>query len=112
MDTLDPKYLLEKLDVVFDSLKSAAKLNVPLGFVLKTVEDRSYRYYYAHKNCTTLGTSKFVATAEDLTKMMKPLSYADVIESCTRNEPTKTEILQVDKGYIFRSNTQRGSHGL
>ena len=40
MDTLNPEYLLEKLDVMFDSLKGAAKLNVPFGFVLKNVEDR------------------------------------------------------------------------
>ena len=30
MDTLVPKYLMEKLDVVFDSLKCAAKLNFAL----------------------------------------------------------------------------------
>ena len=45
MDTLDPKYLLEKLDVVFDSLTCAAKLNVALGLVLRKVDDRSCRYY-------------------------------------------------------------------
>ena len=31
----DPKYMLEKLDVVFDGLKGAANLNVAFGFVLK-----------------------------------------------------------------------------
>ena len=34
MDTLDLKYLLEKLEVLFDSRKCAAKLNVSFGFVL------------------------------------------------------------------------------
>ena len=43
MDILDPKYLLETLDVVFDSLKSAAKFNVPFGFVPKNVEDGIYK---------------------------------------------------------------------
>ena len=43
MDASDPKYLLEKLDVVFDSLKRAAKLTVALGFPLKNVEDGSFR---------------------------------------------------------------------
>ena len=32
MDTLDPKYLLEKLDVVVDSLNCAARLKVELSF--------------------------------------------------------------------------------
>ena len=41
MDTLDSKYLLEKLDFVIDSLKRAVKLNVKLGFLLKNIEDGS-----------------------------------------------------------------------
>ena len=34
-DTLYPKYLLKNLEVVFDSVKCAAKRNVAFGFVLK-----------------------------------------------------------------------------
>ena len=55
MDCLDPKYLVEKPDVVFDSLKRAAKINVAFGFLLENVEDRNCRscmFYYAHKNST------------------------------------------------------------
>ena len=37
MDTLDRKHLFKKLDVVFDSLKCAAKMNVTDGFVLKNL---------------------------------------------------------------------------
>ena len=43
MDTLDPEYQLEKLDVVFDSLKCSAKMNVTFSFSLKNVEDGSCR---------------------------------------------------------------------
>ena len=43
MDTLDPEYLLEELDVLFDSFKCAAKLIVAFGFVLKNVGDGSCR---------------------------------------------------------------------
>ena len=38
MDVLDPKYLLELLVVVFDSLRCAAKLKVALSFVLRKRE--------------------------------------------------------------------------
>ena len=44
MDTRDPKNLLEKSNVVFDSLKCPAKLNVALRFVLRNVADGSCRY--------------------------------------------------------------------
>ena len=50
MDTLDPKYLLENLDIVFASLKCADRLNIAFEFVLKDVEVASCRQYYARKN--------------------------------------------------------------
>ena len=40
MQTLEPKYLLEKLEVVFYSLKCAAKLNKPFNFELKNKKKR------------------------------------------------------------------------
>ena len=84
MDTQDPKCLLEKLDVVFDSLKRAAKLIVAFGFVLKNVEDGGCRYKYAQENITLMERSILVATTEDLTKSKNLLSKTCVIESCTR----------------------------
>ena len=56
---LNSKYPLEKIDVVFNSLKCAAKLNVAFGFVLKNVENGSCRYDYAQDNFTLLEKSKF-----------------------------------------------------
>ena len=84
MDSLDPKYLLEKLVVVFDSLICSAKLNVAFGFVLENVEDGSCRYYYAQEKITLMERSKLVATAEDVTKMKIILNSIDVYESCTK----------------------------
>ena len=42
LSTVDPKNLLEKLDVDFDSFKCAAKLNVAIEFVLKNVKDEIF----------------------------------------------------------------------
>ena len=86
MYTLDPKYLMENPDVTFDSLKSAAKLNVAFGFLLKNLEDGSFRYYYARKKKTLLERSKLLATTEDLTIVRKLLNNTEVIESCTREK--------------------------
>ena len=83
MDTLHPKYLLEILDVVFDSLNCAAKWNVAIGFVLRNVEDGKCRHLYAHEKDTLLERSKRMATTEDLTKLRDLPSNTDVIESCT-----------------------------
>ena len=42
MENLDLKYLLENLEVVFDSLICAAKMNVAFGFVFNNEEDGSF----------------------------------------------------------------------
>ena len=42
------------MDRVLDKLKCAAKPNLALGFFLKSIEDRKFRYFYAHENNTLL----------------------------------------------------------
>ena len=96
MDTLNPKFLLETLFVMFDSLKCATKLNVAIGFVLKSDKNGSCRYYYAHDKFTLLERLEFVATTEDLTKINNLLSDTDVVEWCTRvRTNTKWEIYKL-----------------
>ena len=68
MDTLDPKFLLEKLNVVIESLKCAAQLEVAFGFVVKNVQKRNFWHYIAHEKNTVLERSKFVANIEKLSK--------------------------------------------
>ena len=86
MDCLDPKYLLEKLDVVYEDLKCVAKLNIAFGFELKNKEDGSCRFFYAHEKITLVERSKLVATTEDLTKIKNLLSNTDLSASCTREK--------------------------
>ena len=96
------RYMLEKLDVVFDSLKCTAKLNVAFGFVLKMVEDGSFRWYYVHENITLIKRSKLVATTEMLTKITNLVSNTDDIESCTREQvKTKWKFYKLTKFTIF-----------
>ena len=54
IDTLEPKFLLERSVVVFNSVKCAANPKVALGFVLENVGDGSCRFYYAHEKRTLL----------------------------------------------------------
>ena len=84
MVTLDTKNLLGNLDVVLDSLKCAAKMKVAFGLVLKNVEDRSCRYFYANQKNTILERPKLEATTEELTEIKNMLNKDDVIESFTR----------------------------
>ena len=45
MTILGSIFLLEKLDIVIDSLKRAANLNVAFGFAMKNVEDWNCQFY-------------------------------------------------------------------
>ena len=80
----------EKLDRVLDNLKCVAKLNLALGFILKNIEDRKFRYFYAHENNTLLEQSKLVSNKDDMAKLKEILKGTDVIESCTK-ERTNTK---------------------
>ena len=89
MDAADPKYMLEKLNIVFDILKHAAKLIIAIEFVFKNVEDGSSRFQYAHENKTLLERYKLVATTEDLTIDKILLRYTDVIDSGTKERANR-----------------------
>ena len=84
VNNLTAQVIEEKLDRVLDILKSVAKRNLALGFILKNIEDGKFRYFYAHENNTMLGQSKLVSSKDDMAKLKEILKKADVIESCTK----------------------------
>ena len=54
VQTLKETIVKDKLDHFFNNLKSAAKVNLAFGFILKNKEDGGFRYFYAHENKTLL----------------------------------------------------------
>ena len=82
LETLSMTIVNEKLD----NLKCAAKVNLAFGFILKNLEDRRFRFFYAHKNNTLLDRSiELLCTHDDLAKLKDFLNKTDVIESCSRD---------------------------
>ena len=64
-----PKFLREKIQQVFESLHCEAKVNLALlDFVLRNVQDRYYRYFYAYENNLFLERSLLVANKEVMTE--------------------------------------------
>ena len=74
----------DTLDYVFKELKCAAKVNIAFGFVLKNIEDRMCRYFYAHENNTIMEKSKLVCTPVDIVNLKEKLQKMDNIDLCTR----------------------------
>ena len=89
-----PKFLQEKIQQVFESVLCAAKVNLALGFVLRNVEDGSYRYFYAHENSLLVERSLLIAHKEDMTEFQQRLDDLNIVELSTRERPsTKWELL-------------------
>ena len=81
--------VIEKMDCVLDKLKCVAKPNLALGFILKNIEDRKVRYFFAHENNPLLEQSKRVSNKDDMTKLKVILKKTDVIGSCTIERSNK-----------------------
>ena len=80
VNNLSAQAIEEKLDRLLDQLKCAAKLTLALAFILKNIEDRKFRYFYAHENNTLLEKSKLVrikdaVLPESLAKSYSQLPY-------------------------------------
>ena len=73
VNDLTAQVIEEKLDRVLDKLKCVAKLNLALGFILKSIEDGIFRYFYAHENNTQLEQSKLVSNKDDMAKLKEIL---------------------------------------
>ena len=90
------------MDRFLDKLKCVAKPNLALGFILKNIEDRKFRYFYAHENNTLLEQSKLVSSKDDMAKLKEILKRTDVIESCTKERSnTKWRFFKLTNLTIF-----------
>ena len=97
-----PKFLREKIQQVFESLLCAAKVNLALGFVLRNVEDGSYRFFYAHENSLLLERSLLIANKEDMTEFQQRLDDLNIVELSTRERSsTKWKLLFTTNVTIF-----------
>ena len=82
--SFDMSLLNDGLDYVFQELKSASKVKLAFGFVLKKIEDGLCRYVYAHENNTILERAKLVCTPVDMTNLKDRMQKMDIVDVCTR----------------------------
>ena len=83
-NSLTAQIIEGELDSLLNKLKCAAKPNLALGFVLRSIEDGKFRCFYAQENNTLLEHSKLVNYKDDIAKLKKILKKTEVIESCTK----------------------------
>ena len=102
VENLNETIVKEKIVHFFNSLKSAAKVNLAFGLILKNIKNRGFRFLYAHKTITLLDRSYLECTHDDLAKLKDFLTKTDVIESCSRERlNTKWRFYKLTKLTVF-----------
>ena len=102
MSTFANSLIILKLDLVFNGLKCAAKINLAFGFVLENFEDGSCRYFYAHGNNTVMDRLKLICTPEDFTNLEEKLPKTDFVDLCTRErDNTKWKFYKLTNLTVF-----------
>ena len=102
MSNFDNSLINRKLDLVFNGLKCAAKVNPAFGFVLKNVEDGSCRYFYAHENNTLMERSKLVCTPDEIINLKEKLQKLDIGVLCIRERAnTKWKFYKLTNLTVF-----------
>ena len=84
LNRLSVEEVKEHLLAVFRDQKTAFKLKVSLGFILKNNEDQSLHYYYASQNNQLLFSDPyFVGNLEDLNKFTRKIDELDLMNHIT-----------------------------
>ena len=91
LSDLDNKKINEKIDEVFTKLKSAAKVNLALGFIVQNVETNDYRYYYPHENNLLLDQAFLLSNRNHLLNLQNKIEKLDLIETLDLQKNVKTQ---------------------
>ena len=92
MSELDTKIINEELEEVFNKLNSAAKINIALAFVLRNIETREYRYFYAHENNTLFEKSHLLCMKADSIKIPGKVEKFDIVEPRTPKHKMEIQV--------------------
>ena len=102
LSKLDLNEINEKLKEVFEKLNCAAKVNLALGFILRSVDTEEYRYFFAHENNTLFGKSHLLCSKGDLVSLQDRVENMDLVEKCAQErENTKWQFVLTTNVTIF-----------
>ena len=86
MSCFNNSFFNDKMDNGCKQLKLLAEVNLAFGFVLKYIDDGTFRNFYAHKNKTVMETCKLVCTQDDVINLKENLQKKVNVEHCTRKK--------------------------
>ena len=72
---------------IYTSNQNVFKLNITFGFILKNIEDDSYRYFYAHNNEGIFPSPYTVSNTDDLIQLFRKINQIDILQSIFKQRP-------------------------
>ena len=97
LNSLDEKFIDEKLDLIHSQLPCAGKLNFSFGFVLQSIQNvGEFRYFYAENNNPVFHFPVIFSTLEDLEFVKDRYEDENVFESIIQQRPEgKVEMMRL-----------------
>ena len=102
MENLNPKFVPGNIAQFFNNSRCAMRVNLAVGFELRSIEVGGLICFYAHENDTLLYRSQIVCTRDDFAKLKNFLIITDVIESSIREKMnTKQRFYKLTNPTVF-----------
>ena len=106
LTSIDAAHTESKIQVilkdVLTDLPCAAKIHVSFGFVLRNVEDESFRYFYAEENNRVLQHPVLVQNGNDMDNLLAMMEELDFREHMTSHRPnTKWQFYCITNMTVF-----------
>ena len=79
--------LHEHVREIYRASQSAFRINITFGFILKNIEDGSYRYFYAHNNEGVFSSPFTISNADDVLQLFRKINQLDILQSIYKLRP-------------------------
>ena len=81
---------------VYKSMDNSFRINLSFGFILKSIEDGMYRYFYPHNNDGVLDAPFSITNGDDVLKFIQRLRNIDILKHLFNQRPnTKWKVYKV-----------------
>ena len=72
---------------IYNQNENVFRINISFGFILRNIDDDSYRYFYAHNNDGVFQTPQTITNVEDLLDLFKKIKHLDILHTIFKQRP-------------------------
>ena len=114
-NTFSNEDMHNQLSDIYTSSQNVYRINITFGFILKNIEDDSYRYFYAHNNEGIFSSPFTVTNADDMLVLLKKVKQIDILQNIYKQRPnTKWKVYMVTniRYVVFKMSNKKLGVGI